>query len=341
MTRNLVLTSTTVPREPFFPDTYEAKLDTQSKIEGQGYSIGHHGELIQGIFEDQDGFHRGLVTLPCEFFHSQASFNPDTHSNRIVAYSIREPKIYEAAELTKACKAAKLTLEECGYGSYGGFLLIRSNIPEGWGCGSSTSDVVASIRAVANAFETVLPPHVIAEISVRAEIASDSVMWGNRAVLFAQREAVILEEFNGVLPHLHVLGFNTDLTGAGVDTLNHPPADYNLEERETFRYLRGLMRHAIQTKSASLVGYVASASARINQRYLPKPHFKALEKIVQEAGAVGLQVAHSGTIAGLLFDPRCETLSEQVRYARARLAKLDFKQTWEFAVSNARREVLG
>ncbi|WP_162240362.1 hypothetical protein [Nocardia arizonensis] len=48
---------------------------------------------------------------------------------------------------------------------------------------------------------------------------------------------------------------------------------------------------------------MATASARLNQRFLEKPELETLVEIAAEHGAAGVQVAHSGSVAGVLFDP--------------------------------------
>ena len=41
-------------------------------------AIGHHGELIQGMFEDEDAqLRRALVSLPCRHLKSKATFRPN------------------------------------------------------------------------------------------------------------------------------------------------------------------------------------------------------------------------------------------------------------------------
>ncbi len=50
------------------------------------------------------------------------------------------------------------------------------------------------------------------------------------------------------------------------------------------------------------MGSVASASARISQHYLTKSKFTAVAKLAEDYDACGVQVAHSGTLMGVLFD---------------------------------------
>ena len=284
---------------------------------GNGVAIGHHGEIFQGVYANGNGhLRRGLVSLMSGAFRAEACFYPSLSGTVSV----------EPAWKVKAARASKLALEYCQVPLSGGHLIIKNNIPSAWGLGSSTSDVTAAIRAVGDAFGHTLSPHVVADLAVRAEVASDPVMFSDRAVLFAQREGVVLEDFSQHLPPLEVLGFNTD--PSGYDTLGAPPARYSWWEIEAFRPLIGLLRKAVNTQDPRLVGYVASASARINQRHLPKPRFDELEVLTTQVGAVGLQVAHSGTVVGLLFDPAADNVNDRIAKAKKHLAEIGITLTW-------------
>jgi uncharacterized protein involved in propanediol utilization len=288
---------------------------------GHGSSIAHAGEILQGVFEAPDHrLHRGLVTLPCAALESAATFEIRTGAGITV----------EPAWKTKAQAAARLTLCHLGLKEVEGHLTVRSNIPLRWGFGSSTSDVIASIRAVSYAFRRRLSAQVVATLAVRAEIASDAVMFEDRAVLFAQREGIVLEDFGCGLPPMDVLVLNTDPSGKGVDTLLMPPAEYSWWEVEAFRPLRGLLRRALFAQDPRLVGKVASASARINQRYLPKPRLDDLELLVERMGGVGLQVAHSGCVVGLLFDSLVDAREERLAAAGAKVRELGFDPFAQF-----------
>lgn len=287
---------------------------------GIGHAIGHHGEVLQGVFFDEAGrLHRGLVSLPCSQLFSMANFEP---TMGIPVRVVPEVK-------TKAAKAARLTLDYLGWGTLGGTLTLSGNIPTGFGLGSSTSDVVAAIRAAAQAVGVDLDTRVVARLAVQAEVASDSIMFGEQALLFAQREAVILEDLGSQLPPLEVLSVNT-APNTPVDTVDFAPARYNSWEIESFRPLRGMLRKAVRTRDAALVGRVATASARINQRFLPKPHFTEFLTIAETCGAVGVQVAHSGTVVGLLFDPGMPDVDRRTANATQALFDLGLPVTFHF-----------
>ena len=61
------------------------------------------------------------------------------------------------------------------------------------------------------------------------------------------------------------------------------------------------MDSAIGERSLSLFAEQSTRSAELNQRFLVNPYSRALSKRLDELGALGLNVGHSGTVCGLLF----------------------------------------
>jgi uncharacterized protein involved in propanediol utilization len=194
--------------------------------------------------------------------------------------------------------------------------------------------VLATIRAVADAFGAVLEPAWIAGLAVAAETASDSLMFGpGRAVLFAQRRGRVLLDLGGPLPAVRVLGFNTE-GEHGVATLALPPVPYTAWEVEAYRPLLGLLRRAVERQDAALLGRVATASTLIMQRHRPKRHMPELLRLAREAGALGVQVAHSGTVAGFLFAPGAGA-DARIERARSGLGRLGVHASWAFSTGPA------
>ena len=272
-------------------DRSPAATIASSRI-GWGQCHAHHGEILQGAFRDRDGrVLPGLVTLPCYALRSRAAFLPDdTGELRSVP-----------SERKKALAAARLTLEGLGLAGQGGTLRLESNIPVGAGLGSSTADVVATIRSVLDAFDGQMEPSEIARLAVASERASDSTMFPHGVVLFGQRSGIILERLAGSLPPMHAVGVDT-APGVQVDTLSIKPRVWTEHEVESYEFLRAQLRRALKTADVRLLGHVATQSALINRSALETPRLHDLAAIGREAGAVGVQIAHSGTVAALLFD---------------------------------------
>jgi uncharacterized protein involved in propanediol utilization len=183
-------------------------------------------------------------------------------------------------------------------------------------------------RIVAHAFGHVFPPAQLAQIVVSAEVASDTVMF-HGAMLFAQREGVVLEDYGRAFPDIEVLGIDTNPTGI-VDTLVYPPAEYSNPQVQRFKRLVTALRRAIETDDVHLLGAVATASARINELFLANPLFAEVSQLVRGAQGLGIAVAHSGTILSLLLDPRDPRLEWRVALLLTKLEELGVSRVLRF-----------
>lgn len=288
-------------------------------LSGVGYAeaIGHHGELLQGIFEDEGAqLRRALVSLPCRQLKSKATFRANAGERINVIPASRE----------KARRAAELVVDAFGRPRTGGNLTIDSNVPIGRGLGSSTADVLASILAVLDWLGIEAASDKIMEIAVRAETACDSTLFKQQAVLFAHREGIVVESFRRPLPPIDFISIDTT-PHMTVDTLEFEPARYDQPEVEMFRPIRSLLRTAIKTADARLLGRVASASAHINERFLSKPRLKEIKAVGAGFNAIGIQVAHSGTVVGLMFDGLDDKTPENIERAAGALRRSGFDPT--------------
>ncbi|WP_067504359.1 kinase [Actinoplanes sp. TFC3] len=288
----------------------------------------HHGEILQGVFWHGDGLSRGLVTLPCAMYAVEATFTPADrdHDAGLTVWPSWKTKARRAAELTLA--RAQLPVQ--------GHLALSGDVPPCRGFGSSTSDVLAAIGAVTDAFSGTLPAADLARLAVQAETASDSLMFLSTAVLFAHREGVVIEDFGHPLPPVRVLGFGCrpEAGDRGIDTLALPPTRYTTDEINQFARLREVLREAVLTKDVELLGGVATASTRINQRHLPIPALRRILAIVEETGGVGLQTAHSGDIAGILFDRDDPGIDTRIERAQQMLSDIGVLDQWKFTTDD-------
>jgi uncharacterized protein involved in propanediol utilization len=246
--------------------------------------------------------------------YSEAAFIPDT-SGVFVVNPPYKSKVKKAAELARG----HLKMPQLG-----GTIKVESTIPEAKGYGSSTADCIAAARSVADAVGHTWSEGELAQLVVQAEVASDNFMF-SRAVLFAHREGVVLEDYAQNLPKLEVIGVDTS-ENSYVDTLEYPPARYSWRHLQSFRTLTGALRRAIRLGDIRLLGRVATASAVINEHFLPKPKFKDVLRTVESLGALGVAVAHSGTVLSVLFDPQDPELcrkSDQLSRSLRRLGVPD------------------
>jgi uncharacterized protein involved in propanediol utilization len=293
---------------------------------GRGRGIGHHGEVLQGVFHDSGRWCRGLVSLPCPLHQATATFRRDGE--------VGGPIVVTPGWKALACHAATLTAgyvcERRPTGREGGELRLETTVPVGCGFGSSTCDVLASIRATASAYDTHLSPVEIGALAVKAELASDGTMFGDETVLFAHRDGRVIESLGGPLPDVTVLGFISTTPRRIVRTLDLRPISYVYEDRLKFEEMREMLRAAVSGGDASLLGLVSTMSARINQSYRPLESFSELMIIVDECGGDGLQISHSGCIAGVVFDSHDSELDSKIAACRQSLSLAGHDEVWLF-----------
>jgi uncharacterized protein involved in propanediol utilization len=100
---------------------------------GFGTGHGHHGEIVQGVFDVTSELSaHGLLTLPCPLFSSRVQFTPNS-SGKITAFDATRAR---GSPHAKTITAAELTCSFIGSADCGGDLRVDSNIPKGKGCGS-------------------------------------------------------------------------------------------------------------------------------------------------------------------------------------------------------------
>lgn len=278
---------------------------------GVGVAGAHFGEILQGAFRLDGVVRRALVTLPLPGCGSRAVFEPRPESGIRLLCGSRPPE-----SILKVRRAVRESLLLCGRES-GGSLYLSGGVPAGRGMGSSTSEIVATIRAVSDAFGVSPTCEEVAEVASRCEVASDPLMFCEDApLLFDSRQGRVLMRLGERLPRMEVIGVDTGEVGVGTDGLE--PPEYTEDEILGFGRLLCELEEGILRGDVRAVGRVATQSALINERYLPKPDLETVMAVSEECGAVGVSVAHSGTVMGVIFAPesRSAPLADIPRAAR-------------------------
>ena len=278
--------------------------------EGSGVASHHHGELMQGAVWRDGQLVPCLITMPGRGVGSVARFQAQAALSLEILPSWKR----------KAARAACLTLAHLGL-PVAGRLEVECSVATGIGLGSSTCDVVAAIRAVAAACGVVLDVGTVAQLAVAAEGASDPIMFEGEMVLFAQRQGRVLESLGAWTPRYAVMSFDADPARGGVDTLGLPVPAYTSSELVAFEDMIARAREAIRRRdpdALASLAVVATESATLNQRFLPLRNFEQIRRLGEESGALGVQISHSGTVGGLLFQPGLDQALEGRVAARLR-----------------------
>lgn len=247
---------------------------------------GSCGELAQGMV-DGDYF---LVSCPI-----------DMHSTATVTLTPGDGRVDAPPHAPKSRQAVILTLAHFGRDDVDALLRLSSQLPRGKGMASSTADVSASIAATAAALDEQqdISPQTIASIALRVE-PSDSIMLPGIAVLDHKRGNIA--EILGHPPPMRVVVLDF---GGDVDTLAFNGVNRDgilLEMQPEFEEALSLISRGVRKGNAADIGAGATRSAIANQHLLYKPQLDAVIRLADDAGAVGVTAAHSGTVLGMLFD---------------------------------------
>lgn len=253
---------------------------------------GSCGELVQGVM----GGRNFLVTCPIKKY-SIATVKLFPHKTEIVG-----PKAK-----SKACQAVQNVLAHfnCPYGAE---VTIETQLPVGKGMASSTADLSATALATALALGEHLSVDEIADIALSIE-PSDGIFYPGIA-LFDHVQGTI-RRILGHPPAMKIL--IVDL-GGEVDTVKFNRQeglwDKNLsKEKEVLKAVE-LIEKGIALNSPKLIGEGATISSLANQTILYKPGLESLLETVLKNGGYGVNVAHSGTVIGILLDAADDRLLE-------------------------------
>ncbi len=294
---------------------------------GIGRCSGTFGELLQGVLPDQE--REFLVTLPISRY-STARFTASSGSREVRVYPPHKDKSRRLADKLMHI----LDLDS------GGFLSIRSELPPGKGCASSSADMVAVALAIQSAFGVSISQASLAQVMSSIE-PSDGVMYRG-IVSFYHREGV-LRKFLGCLPSLIIVGLDE---GGQVDTVefNERSKPFGQAHRAEYEDLLLGAERAVARSDLRTLGEISTRSAIMNQEILPKNHLDLLLNMRRRYKALGVVVAHSGTQLGLLLDPDSSNSSQSLSTIIAELAQecpdVCIHRTHDFRTLEPQREML-
>jgi len=270
---------------------------------GVGRAPGAAGELVQGQFQDGRDF---LISLPVDMW-SEVHITLDDSSPD---FRLVQP------DKQKTAQAVRAFLDMRGMEHVGGEIYINSDIPVGKGMASSTADITAACRAAGNALGMNVPPKTIADIARNIE-PSDGIMYPS-LVCFDHLHGEMIEPL-GDVPIMDVLIIDL---GGTVDTLtfNQLTKKYSSDELMRIQQAYEMLKMGMQQQDMLLIGQAGVISAEVNQRLLFKSTLEELIAFADEKGALGICVAHSGTVISYLFEPD----SEQIHTAKGKFRCLGY-----------------
>lgn len=257
---------------------------------------GTWGELVQGTVDGTDV----LVTCPVNL-HVLALARSEAPGVPCYSRPPLRPATVATGELWRGPSARSRVCQALAELPGSGRVRLRSPLRPGAGMGSSTADLCAALAAAAAALDVMLTPAELFARCLRLE-PSDGLMFPGIA-LVDHRRGTRVERW-GPPPPLVILGIDP---GGQVDTaaFNARP-DLTAANRRKAAVVRAavdLARQAVAAGDAAALAAAATASAAAHQAILPNPLWARASALARECGALGVNVAHSGTVLGVLLDP--------------------------------------
>jgi L-threonine kinase len=258
-------------------------------LEGSAVVPGSCGELVQGT----SGGTNFLVSCPVNWY-----------SRVTVRLGTSQEDLYPKNR-SKTYLAIRKMLDLYGYSGYGVIIDVTSSLPVGKGMASSTADLTAGCFAAAIAMKITPDLNEIATIALAIE-PSDATFFPGVA-LFDHVRGLLYQDLGKAVP----LGIIALDFGGVVDTLAFNnrcdlPSRNSSNESKTGQAME-LVKAGIARKDPVLLGRGATLSALTNQGILHKPRLEELIDFAMSHGAYGVNVAHSGTVAGVLVPPGRES----------------------------------
>ncbi len=240
---------------------------------------GSCGELVQGTISGCNF----LVTCPINFF------------SRIEV--VLDKSGGSAGQKTQLAveKTLKLFGENREFAAY-----CQSDIPCGKGMASSSADIAAACMSTALCLGKTITVAEIAKIALEIE-PTDGIFFPG--IVMLDHVSGTFSNCLGYPPSLQVVIFDM---GGQVDTISFNKRSdliaLNQIKEDQVQLAVKLLKQGLAEQDCGLIGRAATISARANQAILYKPCLEALIEIGEKYGAVGINVAHSGTVMGILFD---------------------------------------
>lgn len=132
----------------------------------------------------------------------------------------------------------------------------------------------------------------------------------------------MLESWGDWYPAFTIFSCRLADEGARIDTLALSPV-YSEEEADQFEDIVRPARTGFRRRDPALIAAAATRSAILNQSCVPLPRFAALERLARDVGALGVQIARSGVVGGVLLDGTDSKLEDKIALFAAGWRRVD------------------
>ncbi|CEN83022.1 GHMP family kinase ATP-binding protein [Paraclostridium sordellii] len=177
---------------------------------------------------------------------------------------------------------------------------IESDIPISKGMASSTADIGATIKATLNLIGKDLNEYDISKLATRIE-PTDSIFIRENTI-FNPLDASIKKKL-GVIDtgKVIILEPNEKLSTRYIRRKDNYQK-LKKQNKYIIEYAFKLLEQGIQNEDLNLIGQACNISSVANENIHKKKYLSEIMDISKEYGACGVNIAHSGTVIGILLE---------------------------------------
>ncbi|MGL5694787.1 MAG: hypothetical protein ACRCXA_11960 [Peptostreptococcaceae bacterium] len=177
---------------------------------------------------------------------------------------------------------------------------INSKIPIGKGMASSTADIGATIKATLGLIKKEMSSEEISKLAAKIE-ATDSIFI-EKANIFNPLNGEVIK-YLGNVKDARVLILEPDIT---LDTrqMRSTPnyIETKIKNKSVIKESFYLLEEGIRKNDLNLIGQACTMSSLANENIHHKIGLEDIIEISKNYGAYGVNIAHSGTVVGILLD---------------------------------------
>lgn len=242
------------------------------------------GEFVQGIIKDEEYLSSYAVNL---------------YSKAIIEEKLNDinmgPKKSRKA-IEKVFEEFNIPIKESKNIS----LRIESKIPTGKGMASSSADIGSTIVATLSLLNKSMSSEEISRIAASIE-PTDSIFINKNSIFNPINGEVVKYLGNIKNSRVVILEPNKKLSTTKIRSKSNYK-DLKIKNKDIIKESFNLLEQGIKTNNLELVGKASTMSSLANENLHKKYGLKEIIKISNQYGAYGVNIAHSGTVVGVIID---------------------------------------
>lgn len=192
-------------------------------------------------------------------------------------------------------------------------IALSSDLPVGKGMASSTADLVAALALYQMTTRSCVDLDLTARLALAVEPTDGVIFQG--VTLFDHTRGSVLKPL-GSPPPLDIVAIEFEEV---IDTVSFNEKDQRrLARAQTGTILKAfqLVEEGLRERSLQKIGEGVTLSALAHQNFLRKPELEKILRFTFGIGGVGVNVAHSGSMIGMLFRPGSYSFTDVRRRVR-------------------------